>query len=309
LAQGSCQWWIQTWNDAGYGPWSDGMSFAVTTGGTWTERATFPPAVNIRGVLSFAIGSKGYIGIPCYIGDQCIGQFLEYDPQSDRWTQLGNHPSIQFQSPHFILNGNAYVVSGTQVWQYVPASDHWTRKRDIPGADKRAGFGFSVNGLGYVGGGFYNGGALWEYNPNNDTWTRKNDHPMLEYGGNDPSVLSVDAVTFSIGGKAYLTGTNHWFWEYSPGADTWATKSYVDAVYGQVFSIGSNGYVFNARGALFAYDLTADRWMPVGVFPGATICYPAGFAIGGSLFVGVGGRFEGNTCNLDIVNAWWRFQP
>ena len=24
------QWWIQTWNDAGYGPWSDGMSFVVS---------------------------------------------------------------------------------------------------------------------------------------------------------------------------------------------------------------------------------------------------------------------------------------
>lgn len=30
LAQGAAQWWIQTWNDAGYGPWSDAMSFTVS---------------------------------------------------------------------------------------------------------------------------------------------------------------------------------------------------------------------------------------------------------------------------------------
>lgn len=29
LDEGTSQWWIQTWNDAGYGPWSDGMSFTV----------------------------------------------------------------------------------------------------------------------------------------------------------------------------------------------------------------------------------------------------------------------------------------
>ena len=29
LASGAAQWWIQTWNDNGYGPWSTGMAFIV----------------------------------------------------------------------------------------------------------------------------------------------------------------------------------------------------------------------------------------------------------------------------------------
>jgi hypothetical protein len=33
LASGACQWWVQTWNDCGYGPWSDGMTFTVSGGG------------------------------------------------------------------------------------------------------------------------------------------------------------------------------------------------------------------------------------------------------------------------------------
>lgn len=32
LAAGSGQWWIQTWNSSGYGPWSNSMSFTVGTG-------------------------------------------------------------------------------------------------------------------------------------------------------------------------------------------------------------------------------------------------------------------------------------
>jgi hypothetical protein len=29
LSSGAHTWWIQTWNNAGYGPWSDGMNFSV----------------------------------------------------------------------------------------------------------------------------------------------------------------------------------------------------------------------------------------------------------------------------------------
>lgn len=29
LPTGSCTWWVQTWNDAGTGPWSNGMTFSV----------------------------------------------------------------------------------------------------------------------------------------------------------------------------------------------------------------------------------------------------------------------------------------
>ena len=31
LAQGDCQWWVQTWNEYGYGPWSSGMPFNVSS--------------------------------------------------------------------------------------------------------------------------------------------------------------------------------------------------------------------------------------------------------------------------------------
>jgi hypothetical protein len=39
LAAGQCQWWILTWNEKGYGPWSDGMSFTVV-GGVAPGKAT-----------------------------------------------------------------------------------------------------------------------------------------------------------------------------------------------------------------------------------------------------------------------------
>jgi hypothetical protein len=35
---GTCQWWIQTWNNSGNGPWSDAMTFTVlSTSPTWHQ--------------------------------------------------------------------------------------------------------------------------------------------------------------------------------------------------------------------------------------------------------------------------------
>ena len=295
--------------------WIDRFMFAgrVAQGATiaWKQEATFPPAVDYREVVSFAVGDAGYILIPNEIQ---ASQLWQYSPLSNSWTQLKAPPTIEFESPSFVVGGNAYVVSGTQVWQYSPTTDQWTRKTDIPGKDKRGGFGFAVNGFGYIGGGYggasYNGCEFWQYNPGNDTWTAKNNTPVLEYGLNDPSACSVTGITFMIGNTAYVTGTDSYFWAYSPATDTWTMKAYVDAVYGQAFSIGLNGYVFNTHGAMYRYDSLADQWSSIGsTFPGTTMCYPAGFAIGGNLYVGIGGLFATNTCSTNVVNEWWEFQP
>lgn len=283
---------------------------AAPPSGKWMSTATFPGGlVQTDLTISFAIGDMGYLGIACYGGAGCSGEFWEFNSLTRSWRLRANHPGLLVQSPAFVIDGKAYVVSGTQVWRYTPSTNQWTRVADIPGTDKRAGFAFAVNGRGYVGGGFFNGGALWRYTPSTNSWARLGDHPLLQYGLNDPSMRSVGAVTFVIGSKAYVTGTNSYFWEYSPTTNNWVQKAYVDAVYGQAFALGTVGYVFNARGQLFRYDTTANSWSQLATLPGAKICYPAGFATRDYLFVGSGGRFSSNTCWSDVLNAWWKFSP
>ena len=57
LADGACKWWIQTWNEFGYGPWSDAMAFTVIT----------PPCTNIAGDW---YGSET-VTITCCLGGDC----------------------------------------------------------------------------------------------------------------------------------------------------------------------------------------------------------------------------------------------
>ena len=40
LSPGPAMWWVQTWNDAGYGPWSDGLTFSVSPAGGTPGAAT-----------------------------------------------------------------------------------------------------------------------------------------------------------------------------------------------------------------------------------------------------------------------------
>jgi hypothetical protein len=46
LATGTYTWWAQTWNEAGYGPWSDGMSFTPTPPGKATLVSPATTATN-----------------------------------------------------------------------------------------------------------------------------------------------------------------------------------------------------------------------------------------------------------------------
>jgi hypothetical protein len=57
LADGSCKWWIQTWNEFGYGPWSDAMAFTVDT----------PPCTNIAGNWH----ASETVTLTCCLGGDC----------------------------------------------------------------------------------------------------------------------------------------------------------------------------------------------------------------------------------------------
>lgn len=272
---------------------------------TWKKKADFP-GTGEREPLSVATSQKGYIG------NTSTCEFWEYDPKMNAWSQKANLPGDPyngFQAPSFVINDKVYVVIGNETWQYDPDLNLWSVRNSIPGEHKRGGFAFALNGKGYLGGGYYNGKSFWVYDPNIDKWTQKDDHPCFYPYYNDSSHCSIGDITFTIGEKAYLTGTNLPFWEYNPVSETWLEKAYVDAVYATAFAINNKGYVVNTRGDVYEYLVATNSWILKPGYSGSKICYPAGFAIQGKGYVGVGGRFEGNTCWTDAVNEFWEFTP
>lgn len=266
----------------------------------WVKKSPLP-SKGYKQPISFAIGSKGYIGT------SPKGEFWEFDPLADSWTQKPDIPKdgFIFQSPSFVINDDAFLIIGTHLWQYNQKSEKWTRMTDIPGNDKRAGFGFSVGNKGYIGGGFYNGTSFWEYDSSTDNWIQKNDHPQLGYAGG----ADVGGISFTIGDKAYVTGTNMYFWEYNSKQDVWTKKQTVDAVYGQAFSIADKGYVYNTNGYLFEYDNKLDAWEQKPSLPGNPMSYPGGFSINGKGYIGGGNLFKGRAATRIELKDFWEYSP
>jgi hypothetical protein len=291
----------------------DGSTLGISDesdGATWVQKSTFP-SIGQSEPLSFSIYDKGYIGITSDMVDN-TGEFWEFDPKSNLWKRKADLPTdgFLFQSPHFVICDKAYIVIGNHLWQYDQVLNKWSRKSDVPGEDKRAAFGFSIGSKGYIGGGFYNGTSLWEYDAFLDQWKQKKDHPVLGYGCNQGyETCSMGGISFTIKNKAYVTGTNMYFWEYNPYQDIWTKKEYVDAVYGQAFAIGNKGYVYNTDGVFYEYDYESNLWEQKESLPGNLMCYPGGFAIDGKGYIGVGGLFENNTCTLTANNKLWEFTP
>src|SRR6185436_9052623 len=111
---------------------------------------------------------------------------------------------------------------------YFVHADSWTQKADLPGDDRGASAGFSINGKGYIGTGIKFAAPVpfhddfWEYDPATNVWTQKAD-----FGG----AGRCGAVGFSVSDKGYIAcgsdgnGVQQDIWEYDPVLNSWLQKA------------------------------------------------------------------------------------
>ncbi|WP_340114860.1 Kelch repeat-containing protein [Maribellus mangrovi] len=273
----------------------------------WTHKRDFP-AVGMRRPLSFSTSTKGYIGVTE------THELWEYQQSSDTWLKKANIPNAiwghnGWESPNFVVDDKFYVVGYNQLWMYNPDNNSWTRKKDFPiyasNYYDNYGFGFSINGMGYVGLGGSGKLDFYQYNPSTNSWKRMNNHPCFADGNNGCYIDGT--ATFTINGKGYVTGTNSGFWEYNSYNDTWTEKAYVRSTYGQGFAIEDKGYVYNTLGDLYEYSPNTNNWELIGTLPGDKICYPGGFSLNGKGYIGVGTKFINNGCTTENTNDFWEF--
>ncbi|MEL6356820.1 MAG: kelch repeat-containing protein, partial [Bacteroidota bacterium] len=179
----------------------------------------------------------------------------------------------------------------------------WRQKTNFPGPARQGAFSFSINGKGYVGGGYGGPNAtsftdFWEYDPTLDEWNQLADFPgpTRSYG-----------LGFGINGKGYVaTGSSfnidffNDMWEYDPTTDTWTQKASLPSV-GRVsvgFTIDGKAYIGpgrideinNVTQELWAYDPSTDTWMSKAPFPVPAVQkqLPTAFSINGKGYIGAG---------------------
>lgn len=193
----------------------------------WSKIADFPGEARY-GAVAFTLNGYGYVGTGATKTQKTLKDFYRYDPKNDTWTVV-NTP---FQNKRvnafaFVIGNKAYVGGGFDNNQYPEdfySFDGETFKEVAPlkNADatydltRQAASTFVIGNYGYVVGGKKSSvlNSTWKYDPSTNEWIDK--HQALIQNARE------GAVSFSIGGKGYLTtGANGSFrfddtWIFTP---------------------------------------------------------------------------------------------
>ncbi|MBL7965854.1 MAG: galactose oxidase [Prolixibacteraceae bacterium] len=179
----------------------------------WTQKDNFLGGARYKAV-AFALNNYGYIGTG--YGDDSTDKidFYRFDPTAAAGSQWVKVQSIggskRRGATAFTYNGKAYVCTGinngvtlTDMWEYDPSANTWTKKVDLDDDDdwaivRQNASSFVLDGKAYVFLGEKSGtlSDVWEYDFSADTWTVKTDFE---------GAARVNAVSFTVGSKAILT--------------------------------------------------------------------------------------------------------
>lgn len=239
---------------------------------SWTDLGYIPGVLVDRWIgIGFAMNGKGYVGFG-YDGPELMNDFWEYDPTSNGWTQLADHPtSGRSGSIAFSANGKGYVGGGAddnniygEFYEYDRMTDSWALVASMPMGPTLFGNVFTVNDRSFVIGGDHGGtedGQLFEFDPVNYEWIER---AAL------PGPPRQAAVSLAIGSVGYYGGGQT---QYTSGFDD-----------------------------LYAYDVTADLWIQANDIPGGI----RGWAIGAGV---LGKGYIGSGYDLDetFLSDWWSF--
>ncbi|TWJ03600.1 N-acetylneuraminic acid mutarotase [Mucilaginibacter frigoritolerans] len=192
-----------------------------TSADTWKQIASFPGTYTIFPVC-FSSDKYGYmIG-----GSQDTPNALtntndvwRYNPVTDSWQQTTSFPGLpRGQAMGFTLNNKGYVIGGAaqtggsdpyiaDAWSFDFATETWKQLSMPPQYVARsAGFAFSAQNKGYIGGGLVTdeGGYpyVYEYDPVADSWTLKEKvfAPIKLFSAS----VSVNGIGYIITGEAYF---------------------------------------------------------------------------------------------------------
>ena len=179
---------------------------------SWTQKAQFP-GIGRDNAVGFSIDNKGYLGTgftpTAQLSGIYHGDFWEYDPTLDTWTQKANVPDSARESAVGIsLNGKGYLGLGspkypnqghTYFYEYDPTLDAWTQKQSVPEAAIRdLACIFHLHNEIYVVGGIRLSGpnspeylsTCLKYNPASNAWSYQS-----SFGGS--AAAGQVALTFS----------------------------------------------------------------------------------------------------------------
>lgn len=240
-----------------------GIIFGTSAANQWSQKADFGSFGRHRGV-AVGIGNKVYAGTGHLNGDGTDEWFSEW-------------------------------------WEYDPASNSWAQKADYIGNNGNGDqdlTAISIDGVGYISGGWLGGAAHFKYDPTTNTWTQLTTPPS-GFANTDP---------FVIDGKGYYIqwgGANALFM-FDPVLDAWSMVGNMPAAGFQrsaTFVIDGKGY-FKSQYSFFEFQPGSNSWTQKADFPGTAPNNNIGLSQDGYGFY-IGGFLGWG----DMYQEVWRYDP
>lgn len=126
---------------------------------TWTSIAPYPNMVS--SAAGFSIGGNFYVGSGFLGFNQ--KKFYKYVRETDKWQRLADLPDGRMLSKGLSIGDKGYIMLGrfwngkmnggrllSDIVEYDPASNTWTKKGDFPGGARQNHVTFCIDGKGYI---------------------------------------------------------------------------------------------------------------------------------------------------------------
>jgi N-acetylneuraminic acid mutarotase len=277
---------------------NDYYSFSSTTH-QWSGISSFAGQARY-GAISFSDSINGYELLGYDDNGNMFSDNWKYNPVNDSWTQMNSFPGILRYDPFYFTTDKKLIFGCgrmnslflNDVWSFNPDSNSWTQKNNFNHTPVSQAFGFSINSLGYVCGGYDSLStfidSVYEYNFTNDSWTFVGNYPGT-------GIQSAFATT-SFG---YATSGNDFF-QFNPVTHIWVGKeSFPGTLIAAGVGLSNYGYIILQNSEVYEYSESNDDWQKV-------YDSPNGHSIFNSSYVAVGDTVYLGTWSYNYITDQWK---
>ncbi|MDX5477627.1 MAG: N-acetylneuraminic acid mutarotase [Cyclobacteriaceae bacterium] len=281
------------------------------------------------GAFSFTLGGKIYMGTGFGSNSTYFGDFWEYNPNTDSWTEKASFPIGPFIGGNtFVYQGKGYVIAGTTlkcqlntpctytyhsaIHAYDPITNSWEKIGELPQfKGNNSGPSITVEGNKAI--------LFWDY----QSFEIDLQDYQITQKSNAPGSL-IYSASFKIGNKIYVScpmisgkGTKAVF-SYDISTGNWETlpdfpgiKRYL----AQGFSYNGHGYLIGGKESdvygedkqfkeIWRFDPANQSWKMIGTYPGAAYTGQVLQVIGSDVFVG----FGDTRSFVSFEKDWWKLK-
>jgi N-acetylneuraminic acid mutarotase len=244
-----------------------------------------------------------------------------------KWSNAAANPQARFEGQGAVVNGKFYVFGGfynaaVQATKrsdvFDPATNRWTRIKDMPEAITHAGVAVDGNIVYIIGG--YNGNHpapgtshVWKYNTSTDTWSAGPNLP--EARGSGAAARVGRFIHFFGGTNGQRTADKKEHWRLSLETGVWSARASYPISVSHLAAVALDGKVYGMGGErglnettgnvsdVYRYDPATNVWTKLASLPAPRSHFSSSLFGRNGRLIAIGGTRNGSTNGVPTADV------